>query len=116
VFSQSIHFIIGQKVWQGFAGLITVVLIAIYLTPVEQGWFYTFISIAALYSIFEMGISVAILQTSATFFVRLRWGRNGQVEGPEARLFWGFLNQACRIYYLIAIFFFMSLIIIDPQL
>jgi hypothetical protein len=111
VFSQSIHFIIGQKVWQGFAGLITVVLIAIYLTPVEQGWFYTFISIAALYSIFEMGISVAILQTSATFFVRLRWGRNGQVEGPEARQFWGFLNQACRIYYLIAILFFIGVLL-----
>jgi len=99
VFSKSIYFIIGQKAWQGFAGLITVVLIAIYLTPVEQGWFYTFISIAALYSIFEMGISVAILQTSATFFVRLRWSKNGHVEGPESRQFWGFLNQARRIFF-----------------
>ncbi len=111
MFSKSIYFIIGQKLWQGFAGLITVVLIAIYLTPVEQGWFYTFISIAALYSIFEMGISVAIIQTSAKFFVHLRWGRNGHVKGQESRQFLGFLNQACRIYYLIAILFFTGILL-----
>ena len=111
MFSKSIYLIIGQKVWQGFAGLITVVLIAIYLTPVEQGWFYTFISIAALYSIFEMGISVAIIQASAKFFVHLRWSKDGQVEGQQSGHFWGFLNQACRIYYLIAILFFTGILL-----
>ena len=111
MFSQSIYLIVGQKVWQGFAGLITVILIAIYLTPVEQGWFYTFISIAALYSIFEMGISVAILQTSAKFFVHLRWSKGGLVEGQQSGQFWGFLNQACRIYYWIASLFFAGILL-----
>ncbi len=43
--------ILAQRLWQGGAGLITVVIITLTLTHEQQGWYYTFIGVAALYSI-----------------------------------------------------------------
>lgn len=57
-----------QRAWQAFAGLVTVVLIAKYLTPHQQGWYYAFTSLAAFFSIFELGLSSAILQGSLLYF------------------------------------------------
>ncbi len=102
----SIHLIIGQRLWQGIGGFVTVILIAGLLTPEQQGWYYTFVSLAALYSVFEMGLAVALVQISAHFFVDLQWGTRGQVTGSRAPEFAAMLHQALRIYIGFAIAFF----------
>lgn len=83
-------FIIGQRIWQGLAGLLTVLIITTTLTSIQQGWYYTFVSIAALYSIFEMGLSTAILQITAQMFVRLHWLNGGRVSGENGSEFISF--------------------------
>ena len=50
----AIHFMIGHRLWQGFAGLITALFVVRFLSADQQGWYFTFMSLAALYSIFEM--------------------------------------------------------------
>ena len=44
--------IVLQRLWQGLAGLVTVAVIAATLSQEQQGWYYTFLSVAALYSAF----------------------------------------------------------------
>ncbi len=106
----SLYFIIGQRVWQGIAGLITVVFIATFLSAEQQGWYYTFISLAALYSLFEMGLATTIVQICAHFFADLRWLKYGQVEGAKISEFNAFFVKAVRIYLGFSGFFFFSIV------
>src|SRR5581483_5569105 len=43
----------------------TVLLILRFLTPVEQGYYYTLLSLVSLQAIFELGFSFVILQMAA---------------------------------------------------
>ena len=43
----------------------TVLLILRFLTPVEQGYYYTLLSLVALQTVFELGFSFVILQMAA---------------------------------------------------
>ena len=45
---RAIVFTIFARVWQSAAGLITIFLIARLLSPVQQGYYYTFVSLVAL--------------------------------------------------------------------
>jgi hypothetical protein len=58
----AIGFTILARVWSSAAGLVTVGLIARFLSPAEQGYYYTFGSLIALQIVFELGFSFVILQ------------------------------------------------------
>jgi hypothetical protein len=103
----ALSIILFQRLWQGLGGIVTVVLIATTLTHQQQGWYYTFISIAALYSVFEMGLSTAILQMTAQMFVKLHWLSGGRVSGESCLDFRSFHSVSIRVYAIISILFFV---------
>ena len=47
--------VLAQRTWQAAAGVITLAFVAHFLSPIEQGYFYTLASIAALYMALDMG-------------------------------------------------------------
>ena len=94
-----------QRLWQGLAGLITVFVITSTLTHEQQGWYYTFVSIAALYSLFEMGLSAALIQFTAHMFIRLHWLQDGRVAGDYASTFHTFFSSSVRVYAFAAVLF-----------
>mgnify|MGYP001316060534 CR=1 FL=1 len=49
--------------------IITLYFITQYLTPQEQGWYYTFLSFSALIHLFDFGLSMALVHASAIEFV-----------------------------------------------
>jgi len=59
----------------------TVLLIVRFLSPVEQGYYYTLLSLAALQTIFELGFSFVILQLAAHESALLRFESEGRIEG-----------------------------------
>lgn len=59
----------------------TVLLIVHFLTPIEQGYYYTLLSLAALQTIFELGFSFVILQLAAHESVHLKFRPDGTIEG-----------------------------------
>jgi len=63
----------------GSAG--TVLLIVRFLTPVEQGYYYTLVSLGALQVVFELGFSFVILQMAAHECIGLKLHADGRVEG-----------------------------------
>ena len=62
---RAVGFTVLARFWASSAGLVTVALIARFLTPAEQGYYYTFGSLVAIQMVFELGFSFVILQLAS---------------------------------------------------
>lgn len=78
---RSILFTVMARFWQAFSGLVTLFLIAHFLTASQQGYYYTFFSIVALQIVFELGFSFVILQLAAHERAYLTFLPDGGIEG-----------------------------------
>jgi len=78
---RAIAFTVLARGWASVAGLVTVALIARKLSPVEQGYYYTFGSIVAMQLIFELGFSVVIQQLATHEATHLTFFDDGRIEG-----------------------------------
>ena len=90
--------ILSQKLFQAVAGLITLYFIAHFLSPTEQGYYYTFASLAALQTLLEMGLSTILVQQSAHEFVHLEWLTKGKLLGQSRQRFLGLVKKSCCWY------------------
>lgn len=83
----------------------TVLLILRFLTPVEQGYYYTLVSLVALQAVFELGFSFVVLQMAAHECARLALHPDGRIEGDavaHARLA-SMLQKTLRWYLVAAV-------------
>src|ERR1017187_5170515 len=78
---RAIAFTVLARFWSSFAGMVTVLLIARFLSPNEQGYYYTFFSLVALQIVFELGFSFVVLQLAAHERAQLTFLPDGRVEG-----------------------------------
>lgn len=78
---RAIGFTVIARSWSLGAGAVTLILIAHFLTPAEQGYYYTFSSLVALQIVFELGFSFVILQLAAHERAILTINENGNVSG-----------------------------------
>ena len=62
-------------------GVVTLLLIAHFLTPAEQGYYYTFSSLVALQIVFELGFSFVILQLATHERAHLLIQDDGSITG-----------------------------------
>lgn len=81
---RAVFFSVLARCWSSAAGLITVTLIARFLSPVEQGYYYTFGSLVALQIIFELGFSFVILQLASHERARLAISSDQTISGDTA--------------------------------
>lgn len=75
-----------NQVWRLFSGPLLLVLLPLYLTPEVQGYWYTFISLAALAIFADMGFSTILLLFSAHEFAHLEFKSDKTVIGNEHHL------------------------------
>jgi O-antigen/teichoic acid export membrane protein len=54
-----------QRGWQAASGLVTSILVVNFLSPEAQGWYYSLLSVAGLFTLFELGLSQIITQRAA---------------------------------------------------
>jgi len=80
---RSIAFTVAARLCQiaGSAG--TVLLIVRFLSPLEQGYYYTLLSLMALQTVFELGFSFVILQLAAHESALLTIFPDGRIEGER---------------------------------
>lgn len=64
------------------AGFLTIPLILLFLTPAEQGYYYTFLGIAALQSFLELGFAIVITIFAAHEWHHLSLSRENGITGP----------------------------------
>ena len=102
---RAVVFTILARGWSSLAGIGTLALIARFLTPAEQGYYYTFYSLVALQIVFELGFSVVILQTAGHEAAHLAIAADGTITGParaHARLA-SVLQKSIRWYSVAAV-------------
>lgn len=80
---RAIAFTVLARTWASVAGLVTVALIARFLSQKEQGYYYTFGSLIALQIVFELGFSFVILQMASHERAHLALHPNGSVSGDS---------------------------------
>lgn len=72
-----------------FSGVFTLFLVVRFLTPDEQGYYYTFASLLAMQILFELGMSNVVMQFASHEMANLSWSNAGIIEGDaraKARL------------------------------
>ncbi len=77
----AVGFNILARGWSSSAGLVTVALIARFLTPQQQGYYYTFGSLIALQMVFELGLAFVILQMASHERAHLSISHDDRVTG-----------------------------------
>ncbi|MDR3723199.1 MAG: hypothetical protein P4K83_01750 [Terracidiphilus sp.] len=80
---RAIFYTVLARGWGSLAGLLTIALIAHYLTPAEQGYYYTFGSLVALQIVFELGFSFVILQMASHEVAHLSISSNEEISGTR---------------------------------
>ncbi len=78
----AVAFTVLARLWSSLAGIGTLLFIARFLSPAEQGFYYTFYSLVALQIVFELGFSVVILQTASHEAAHLNLADDGTITGP----------------------------------
>lgn len=94
-FDRAVSYGVLARVWGVFAGPVTMVIIAARFSREQQGFYYTFSSLLALQTFFELGLLYVIAQFASHEFVQLRWGAQGRIEGdpvPRER----FIDLLCK--------------------
>jgi len=94
--------VLAHRLWQAGAGAVTLILVVRFLSAEEQGWYYSFLSVAALWSLFELGLSVVLVQAAARFWRDSNWSVQGAVVGGHSARFLSLLVHSVRWYGVLA--------------
>jgi len=75
-----IYTLVGRG-WGLISGVITLLMVVRFLTPDEQGYYYTFASLLAMQVLFELGMSFVVMQFASHEMSKLTWMHQGVVDG-----------------------------------
>jgi len=109
---RAIAYTVLARVVQILGSTGTVLLILRFLTPIQQGYYYTLLSLVSLQIVFELGFSFVILQMAAHECAHLTLHPDGRVEGDpvaHARLA-SILQKTLRWYLVAAVVLCVSLL------
>lgn len=83
------------RAWVVLGGGATALLLPFWLSPVEQGYYFTFASLLALQIFFELGLGQVIMQLASHEAAHLTASVKGQLSGERAHL--GRLSSMVRL-------------------
>lgn len=109
---KAISFVIIGRGFGVLSGIITLFFIARFLTPEEQGYYYTFSSVVALQIIFELGLGTVLVQFASHEMAKVRFQRGhfvGDVVAIE-RLY-SLISLAIKWYGCVSL---LILIVVTP--
>ncbi len=78
---QAVFYALVARGWQLLAGPVTLVLIAWYFTLETQGYYYTFWSLIAAQTFFELSLPQVIINFASHEWERLQLAGDGRIEG-----------------------------------
>ncbi len=95
-----------QRSWLALSGLATTVLVTLCLTPQLQGWYYAFLSLVSVYTLFDLGLT-QVLMSVAPKLGGLQDNGAVQTLGDQ---FKSLMRQSARLYGWLGIAFFLLMI------
>ena len=72
---------LGHRLWQGAAGLLTLLLVGRFLSPELQGGYFAFYSVAAFQTLSDLGLYLVVANVASHEWSRLRFDQNGRLAG-----------------------------------
>jgi O-antigen/teichoic acid export membrane protein len=82
---RAVFFSIVGKIWNACAGLILVFMIAVFFSPEQQGYYYTFTSLLAFQIFAELGLGTVLTYYASHEWAKLAFDPHGRVTGdPDA--------------------------------
>ena len=81
--------------WAVIAGGATVILLPLWISPTEQGYYFTFASVLALQIFFELGLNQIVMQLVSHEVAHLTETADGRLDGKESHL--GRLSSLARL-------------------
>ncbi len=108
----AIGFSVLARIIQAGGGLLTLTLIALFLSKDEQGYYYTFGSIIAIQVFFELGLSGIITQYVAYETVHLKWRSENELAGNQNHLsrLSSLLHFCIKVFSVLAVILFFVLL------
>lgn len=85
-FDQAVTFALLTRAWQAAAGVVTLLLVAIYFKPESQGYFYAFSSLLALQVFVELGLYLVVVSLTSHEWSKLSIDVDGDVVGDASAL------------------------------
>ena len=84
--NRAIMLLFANKIWTMVAGALTIFLIATKLSPVNQGYYFTFISFLTMQSFFELSMYLVIIQFASHEWAHLNMATDGRAQGNPRSL------------------------------
>ena len=83
---KAIGYTVLSRVIQAGGGVVLILLISLFLTEAEQGYYYTFGSVLAIQIFFELGLNTIITQYVAHEAAHLRWLSPSEISGDPVNI------------------------------
>jgi hypothetical protein len=81
---RAIAYVVAGRLWMVLAGLVTLMCIGLWLSRVEQGYYYTFASLLTVQVFFELGLTNVVMQFASHERALLGLSAAGHFEGDAA--------------------------------
>ena len=78
---QAVFYALLARGWRVVGGVISLLLIAKFLTPEIQGYYYTFQSLIALQVFVELGLVVVVVSVTSHEWAKLQLDEEGGIAG-----------------------------------
>ncbi|MBI1314015.1 hypothetical protein GC176_22190 [bacterium] len=103
----AVFFAVVARFWQLLSGPVTLVLLSRYFSPEERGYFYTFASVLALQTFFELSLHVVLINVASHEWAGLRLEADGSINGDTSNLsrLASLLRAAARWYGVASVLF-----------
>ena len=83
---RAVFYALLARGWRAVGGLISILLIAKFLTPETQGYYYTFQSLIALQVFVELGLVVVVISVTSHEWAKLQLNEEGVIIGDLGAL------------------------------
>jgi O-antigen/teichoic acid export membrane protein len=80
---RAISLTLAMRAWSAISSLISLWFIAQFLSPDEQGFYYTFINVLGIQVFFELGLTYVVLQTASHEMAHLAWKPDMTLDGDQ---------------------------------
>jgi len=80
---RAVAYSVSGRIWQIIAGVVSIILIARFITRSEQGYLYTFQSLLAFQLLFDLSLSAVLVQFAGHEMAHLKWQTEGTVAGES---------------------------------
>lgn len=94
---RAVFYAILLRLWQLAAGAGTIVLMTQFFSPETQGYYYTFASLVALQTFFELGLNIVVINVCSHEWAQLELDETGAVRG-EARARWRLISLGRMLF------------------